>query len=208
MKKLKIIMAIMLGFSFCLMVGCAKNGDNVSELRESIYKANSSSFHTVAYSGKRETNYKIDGVCNKTQDYFVIVVEGVFASEPVAKLTIGEKELEQKGAKHPFNNEYVFEFGVKVIDNQIKVTLLVDGKSEEISYEKVVIDGFLSADEAIAKASEELGVKQGEIIARMIENPTKNDGTYFWYVAFCKSESEIKSVLIDASGTVVAKKTS
>jgi len=41
----------------------------------------------------------------------------------------------------------------------------------------------------------------------LISNPIQDDGKYFWYVAFYKSESECYSVLIDSeSGDVVASK--
>ena len=103
----------------------------------------------------------------------------------------------------------MFELELHVHENEFTVTIQADGKTEDVLLKNQVPSQFPSYKSAVETAKAELagGRTEGEIIARIIENPIESDGTYFWYVAFCKSENNVKSVLINESGKVVAKRT-
>ena len=187
------------------LTSCSTLGDNICELRDSVYKAQTDNLQVWAYSGKRETVYKIDGKPTTSHNYFMVVVQGVFESAPIVKIKVDQNEYEQVGNKHPFNDEYLFEFKQNINADQVNATICIGNQAQEIVLVKEPKE-FLSYASALSIAKKEIkSVQNYEIIARIIENPIAHDGQYFWYIAFCKSETDVKSVLIDKDGNVVAK---
>lgn len=212
------VFTICVGFPF--FSGC-KNNDAydkvISEIRDVVYLSNVDTIVFSASSGEREKNYKTDGVANGREEFFILCVEGVFSSAPTCAFSIGGKEYGGEMKKHPFNDSYSYEVNAKTTAKEIDVCVNFGNESVETTLKSVKTDKSKTAMQALSKARAELkktldkhlknGVFDGEVYLRIIPNPVENDGRYFWYVAFCKSENDCFSVLIELeSGNVVAKK--
>ncbi len=206
---------------FLLFLGCAKNDSGydkvISEIRDNVYVSSVDEWSFSAVSGEREKNYKIDGVANGRDEFFILTVEGYFASAPTCSFTINDKTYSGIMKKHPFNNSYSYEINVKNNSSEVHVSLQCANDSVQTTLKSVKTEQTKTYSQAFSKAKKELettlkshlknGVFNGEVYIRLISNPTQDDGKYFWYVAFYKSESECYSVLIDSeSGDVVALK--
>lgn len=222
MRKLLSIMAVLTTLVIFPVLGCGANIDGydkvISEIRDGVYTCTLDGYVITATCGERERNYKIDGVANGREDFFILSVEGVFASAPTCSFTLEGKEYGGVMKKHPFNDAYSFEVCAKTQATEIPITVKCANDTIEAVVKTVKTENTKNAEYALSKAKSDLqktidkhlknGVFDGEVYLRIIANPVENDGRYFWYVAFCKSESECYSVLLDCeSGEVVARKT-
>lgn len=220
-KILSIISVSTLCAIFLLFSGCAKNGSGydkvISEIRDNVYVSVVDEWSFSAVSGEREKNYKTDGIPNGREEFFILTVEGVFTSAPECEFEIEGKTYGGVMKKHPFNDSYSFEAGAKTNAKEIDVCVKTANDTFQTVLKTVKTDSTKTASYALDTARKELketlenhlvnGTFDGEVYIRMIANPVEEDGKYFWYVAFCKSESECYSVLIDCeSGAVVATK--
>lgn len=185
--------------------------DHISEVRDVIYKGEMDGNKITAISGKRETNYLVDGQCNGTDDFLIVTLEGKFVKVPVYCISIDGKEYTGSMQKHPFNDEYSCELNVRISLSEFDVKINVDNVEKTVKLHSIVSNSFISSDEALQKSREVLSSAldgfDGEIYVRLIENPLKSDDTYFWYVAFYSQNDDIKSVLLDVvTGEAVAVK--
>ncbi len=206
---------------FLLFSGCSKNNSEydkvISEIRDNVYVATVDEWSFCAVSGEREKNYKIDGVANGREEFFILSVEGVFASAPTCSFTINDKTYSGTMKKHPFNNSYSYEVNVKNKTSEVQVSLQCALETIQTTLKSVKTQNTKTYEQALSKAKSELkntinkhlknGVFNGEVYVRLIANPVEHDDRYFWYVAFYKSENECYSILMDSeSGEVVASK--
>ena len=221
MKKIASIISVLTICAVVLFCGCSSNNVGydkvISEIRSEVYVGEVNGYKFTGASGEREKNYKIDGVANGREDFFIFTVEGVFASAPTCLFTLGEKVYEGVMKKHPFNDSYSYEVNVKTNEKEVDVSVKCGNDTIQTKLKTVKTDSSITSSQALNKARSSLkktldkhlknGVFDGEVYVRIIANPVDNDGRYFWYVAFCKSEKECFSALIDLQrGELIASK--
>jgi hypothetical protein len=214
-------MAVFTIIAFLPFFSACNKGDYdkvISEIRDNVYTATVDEFVFRASSGEREKNYKTDGKANGRENFFILCVEGVFSSAPECMFSLNGEQFGGAMKKHPFNDAYLYEVKVKTDAKEIDVCVKSGNNTIETTLKNVRQDGSKTAKFALDKAKNALkqtinkyrknGVFDGEVYLRIIPNPVENDGRYFWYVAFCRSENECYSALIDyQSGEIVATKT-
>ena len=221
MKKIASIISVLTICAVAFFCSCSSNNVGydkvISEIRSEVYTGEVNGRKLTAVSGEREKNYKIDGVANEREDFFILSVEGDFTSAPSCLFTLDGKEYEGVMKKHPFNDSYSYEVNVKTHEKEVDVSVKCGNDTMQTKLKTVKTDSSITASQALNKARSSLkktldkhhkrGVFDGEVYVRIIANPVDNDGRYFWYVAFCKSESECFSALIDLqSGELIASK--
>ena len=214
MKKKNLAFVIAISLIVSLFASCSSaNGfdKKVSEVRDCIYIGVADGYDVVAKGGEREQNYAVDGVAYSRQEFFIISLSGKFSTPPTYSVEINGKKYEGNMTKHPFNDEYTCEINAHPHCNEITVSFIIDTNQVNATLQSVNDGSFISWENALSEAVKELEIKgdyDGEIFVRLIENPVKDDGKYYWYVAFCSKNDESVSVLINATdGKVVAKKT-
>ncbi len=221
MKKIMSIIGVLaICVLFPLFSGCSSNKEYdkvISEIRDNVYTSTVDNWKFSAVSGEREKNYKIDGIANGREEFFILTVDGAFTSAPTCSFTIKGKEYRGTMKKHPFNNSYSYEINVKTDEKEVEVTVQCANDTITTTLANIKTEQTKTADQALNKAKSELktvldghlknGVFDGEIYIRLIPNPVENNGKYFWYVAFYKTDKECYSVLIDSlSGEIIATK--
>ena len=77
-----ILASLLLVYALTTTFACASPGSGINELRDCVYKSETGSFSVSAYSGRRESEYRLDGVGTKLKDYLVVVLCGDYAQAP------------------------------------------------------------------------------------------------------------------------------
>ncbi len=216
--KRKIAVFIFAFIAAFTLTGCGGgNGYDrvISEIRDVRLRGAAAGVTIDACSGEREADYRVDGVSHDRKPFFILSVKGV---GPGAKYSFDLEGKTYEGTlnKHPLSDEYIASFDFKVKD-PVTVSVEYAGKKTDVELSDAVPNA-MDYGKTLAKAKKELdaqikknskdGVFDGEVYLRLIPNPVDNDGKYYWYAAFCKSEDQCFSVLLDAeSGDLIAKKT-
>lgn len=191
--------------------GYGKYDNKISELRSYVYEGACENFTVTAVSGEREQPFEIDGQASKRVDFAVITVKpkvfDISASYDY-KITYDGNEYEGQLVRHPFNETYSVEIGVKITDDFV---VSINGDECEISMTSVKKDGFISANKAFDIALERLNntVKQlenYEIYIRFTKNPVNEEDGYFWYVAFVDGENTYAVLINPETAEIVACK--
>jgi predicted small secreted protein len=217
MKK-KVAVFVIALLSCLSLAGCGtQDGYDkvISEIRNVQYRGSAAGVSITAQSGEREADYRVDGVSHDRKPFFILSVLGVGQGAKYS-FDLGDKTYQGTLNKHPFTDEYVASFDFK-ISEPITVKIDYGGNKTEIELSDAAA-GAIDYNKALAIAKKELepqikknsknGTFDGEVYLRLIPNPVEDDGTYYWYAAFCKSEDECFSLLLDAkTGSLVAKKT-
>ena len=221
MKKSRSIIYVLTLFLIVAFCSCTQNFDAyskvISELRTNEYVGMVGDYKVYAVTGRREKEYKIDGVSGEKTDFLILTIEGVFPTAPLCKINVGETEYEGAMKKHPFADSYSFEIAKTTEESSVNAVITIDGVEIETTLTSVLKENSKTHEYAFSLAKQKLanslkkhekkGVFDGEVYIRIIPNPTKEDDRYFWYVAFYKSASECYSVLIDCeNGEILAIK--
>ena len=214
MKKKSIVLVLTVCLTVMLFSACNKSGgydSKISEIRDCIYVGVADGYDVKAVSGEREQNYCVDGVSHGRNEFFIVTLSARLAQAPAYCMEINGVKYEGTMTKHPFNDEYTCEIPVHVHSQSVDVVFTISSNTVNATLQTVNDGSFSSWESALEGAVKELCIAKdfdGEIYVRLIENPVKNDGKYFWYVAFCTSKDDCVSVLISVEdGKIIAKKT-
>lgn len=202
-----ILMCAVLGMSGCGKTQLSKYGENISELREHLFAAESAEYKITAISGVREDPYELNGVSGAKRDFTVITVTpAVFAPDKTYRYTatIGDSTFEGSLMPHPFAQSLSVDIPMAATED-FSVTV---GCGEEQTFElKNSVPGdLISAEKAFGIALEKLKneIKRfktknklnAEIYVRLMENPIDGNGGYFWYVSFVGEDKTTVAVLL------------
>ena len=218
--KRSCVLALMLLVALGAFCGCAssqleKNMDNVSELREHLFAAESADYKLTAISGIREEPYELDGVSSSKRDFTVLTVTPVVFSADKTyryKTEINGTTYEGDLLPHPFAQSLSADIPATATSD-FAVTIICGG---EQSFElKNLVQGELigaekAFDIALDKLKNELkkfrskGKLHAEIYVRLMENPIDGNGGYFWYVSFVGEDKVTVAVLLRGDTGAVA----
>ncbi len=220
-RVLCVIMTILTLFccSACNKSGSKYDG-KISEYRDDFYVGQSADYNVELITGSRENPFEIDGKTASLTDYSLLTIVPVKFDSTKAltvKVEFGDNKYDGAALKHPYKESYSFEIPTRVVDKEVKLTVIDGDKQSEITLKSVKTGEEINGDKALELAENALseslkqfeknGVFVGEIFVRYIENPLSEDKKYFWYVAFIPEsnpEKIIAALLDPVSGELKA----
>ncbi len=206
--------------SLSALCGCGssqleKNMNNVSELRNRLFAAESADYKLTAISGVREEPYSLDGVSSNKRDFTVLTVTPTVFSAAQSyryKTEINGTTYEGDLLPHPFAQSLSVDIPATATGD---FTVTVFGGGEQTFELKNSVQGeIISAEKAFDIALDKLknelkkfrskGKLHAEIYVRLMENPIDGNGGYFWYVSFVGEDKVTVAVLLRGDTGAVA----
>lgn len=220
-RAVAIIFAVCMAVALC---GCTKSNlekysENISELREHIFAAESAEYKVTAISGMREEPYEMNGVSAGSRDFTVVTVTPAdFKADKSYRYRteIAGEVYEGDLLPHPFAQSLSADIPAEAKED---FTFTVTGDGEvDFQMVRAVTGEMISADKALGIALDKLsgelkkfrsgGTLNAEIYVRLMENPIDGNGGYFWYVAFVGEDKATVAVLLRGdTGAVSAIRT-
>lgn len=220
-KKLRICVV----FAALLLVvqavcGCGgsnlnKYAENISELRDRLFAAESAEYKVSAISGTREDPYVLDGESKSKRAFTVLTVTPAhFASDKTYRyrVQIGEQSFEGDLMPHPFAKSLSVDIPAAAKD-AFSVCIICDGE-QTLELANAPVGDNIGAEKALAIALDKLknelkrfrskGKLHAEIYVRLMENPIDGNGGYFWYVAFVGKNKETVAILLKSDTGAVS----
>jgi len=220
-KKLRafiFLFSVFLSLSVALLftgcIGCNEPLDRlfaqVSELRENIFIGESDNFSIKIITGLREDPFLMDGHAGITRDFTLITITPKNENSDSSysfNTTINGTNFRGEFLAHPFNITLSADLNIRANQNEIIVTIINSGGTEEnISTKSVVTEQMIDSTKALEIAQNKLknsletfksgGELKAEIYIRLLANPIDNSGGFYWYVAFIGTCGTIFAVLI------------
>lgn len=203
-----------------LLCGCASSqlrayANNISELRDHLFAAESADYAVTAISGRREDPYETDGVSKSKRDFTVITVTPAHFSPATAyryRAEIGGTTYEGDLLPHPFAQSLSADVPAAAKEN-FSVCIFADGE-QTLELESAPVGDNIGAEKALTIALEKLkgelkrfrskGKLHAEIYVRLMENPIDGNGGYFWYVSFVGEEKDTVAILLKSDTGAVS----
>ena len=206
--------------SFCMFLllssstlGCHKSiqediSSIVSETRENFFMGKSDNCIVTFTDGRREQDYKMDGIHTKPTPYGVIVlrVEEDLGTAPEYQLFVGEKTYCGTLEINPFDMTYVADIGEKVgnidkitfvlPDNYMSLELTNLSNNWSVSCSKA-LDIFVNKQQSSLARFYNNDALDGEVFIKIVQNNNSSD--IFYYVLFVAHSTEVVASLIDVS---------
>lgn len=222
-KKLLVIFSLMI-CAFCF-TACGKSNVDLKnfliEERQTLFTSQDSLYCVTFSSGKRETNYALDGVVNEMMDFGILTISRL-NSNPMANdtynytININEESYSGTLSKSQIDNSYSTDIEVSApTDATIAVRIAFTGYTFESTLENISSQFQVDSSAAIKIASAELkdGVSalknsKFEAVMKVVKDySTLETKNYYWYIGVVSNEGDTLGVLIDAnSGAIIAKK--
>lgn len=225
MRKSKfILISFCLVFCLFFLFGCKNNNngqlhqsyeENLSEYRQNLFVCKTEDYLVTLTSGKRETNYIMDGKTSTLTDFGVITVkfEKLPASGKLqfelkvdADTYVGEFEI------NPFDNTFVYDISKQVSDESAVSLYLVEfdetlnleclSKNWEVDYKEAL---NIFAEKHASEISENMVNKtlKGEIYIKTVAENTNLSDIYWYCLLVCESGEMYASLISVNTGTVV-----
>lgn len=227
MKK-KIFLTLMLLVGVFTLSACTGGkvdlNDYLIEERNNLFVAEGTLYSATYSSGRRETNYALDGVRNEMVDFGIIT----FArndNSPMTNdtytyvLTINDEEHTGFLEKSPIDNTYSVDVGVAVANDavlNIKISFTgytftgdLIGVSKDFNVDKA--GAIKLANENLADELKNITADKNnsiEAVMKIVKDySTSENKRYYWYVGVVSTNGDVAGILIDAnSGEIVATK--
>lgn len=189
----------------------------VSETRESFYFVRNDIFVATFTSGKRESDYQLNGVHTEMVDYGVLVVDFMDkmpTTLPKYHIKVGDKEYFGVMELNPFNNTFCVDIETKITSGEnIFITLPELNLSDNLVYVSDMwqVDYSLAIKIALLAFDKKLdnlivdGKLQGEIFEKLLSLDKTSAENMFWNICLFAKNGEILTCTIDViTGQIVA----
>lgn len=221
-KTILVTLLAIITFAFC---GCGASPtdlalENLAEVRYNIFSGENDTYVATFMSGKRETPYVVNGVCEKQVEFGMVTVKYRSPDMPTVaqyELTIGENTFKGNLEYNAYESTLMVDIQkvvsddaqitLKVITNQDEKTCALQPKTKgmEITWRTaldIAIETF--GDDFDAYVSK--GTFNGEVYVKIITDLNGNFDDYYWYVSVVGTNGKTCSVIINPqSGEVIAK---
>lgn len=222
MKKAGIYFVAIFFMFIVFLSGCGESVmelcfKEVSETRENFYFVRNNDFVASFTTGKRESDYQMNGEHTENIEYGVLVVDFVdknFTDLPKFIIKIDEKEYDGTMEFNPFNNTFCVDIGKEV----------KGGEKIEISFPEMFLKDTLiyvsDMWQIDSKTAIEIAIKcfrkkidslivdnkfQGEIFEKLLTMNKKSVEDMFWHICIFAKSGEILTCTIDViTGQIVA----
>lgn len=227
MKK-KLLIFMMFVVSIFSMSACGKASklnlaDYLIEERINLFTASDNLYSVTLSSGKRESNYNLDGIVNDKVDFSILTItrndNSPLANDKYSYITtIDGNNYTGFLEKSEVDNSYSIDLGAYVNrDSKINVQISFTGYSFKQDLTNTSSEFSVDGTTAIGIANKELNdtVKEItsdknvkiEVIMKVLRDYSNELKNYYWYVGVISTNGDTLGVLIDAnSGDIIAKK--
>lgn len=224
MKKILLAsIVVTIVFAFC---GCGASTtdlalENMAEVRYNIFLGENETFVATFMSGKRESPYVVNGVCEKQVEFGMLTIKYKTSDMPtVAKYEVAIGDNVYSGNLEYNNYESTLmadiqhvvsddaNITVKVVTNSDEKTCTLDSKTKgmEITWRTALDIAMESLGDAV-KSYISKGKFNGEVYVKIITDLNGSFDDYYWYVSIVGTNGKTNSVIINTkSGEVIAKK--
>ncbi len=225
MKKIILasIAVIAMAFAFC---GCGTTQSelilqNIAEVRYNIFSGENNIYVATFMSGKRESPYVVNGICEKQVEFGMLTVKYKSKDMPnVAQyeLSIGENVYKGNLEYNNYESSLMVDIQKVVADDaQIKLKVITNIDEQTCELSPKTKDMEITWRTALDIALESMGddVKSyisknkinGEVYVKIITDLNSNFDDYYWYVSIVRTDGKTSGVIIDPqSGEVIAKR--
>lgn len=226
MKKKFLCLALMI----CLLFGltaCGKSKfnllDHLIEERNNLFTAEDETYCVTFSSGRRETNYNLDGVKNEMVDFGVLTLARLDRN-PLAVdtynyiITINGQEFSGQLTSSEYDNTYSVDIGANASnDATVSVKINFTGNSFEKQLTATSNNFAVDMNGAVKIANDELkselknltaNKNSVEAVVKIVKDYSSSEvQSYYWYIGVVSTNGDTLGILIDASnGSVIAKK--
>lgn len=222
MKK---CLAMVFLFVSCLVLSACNNEyklieNSLSEIRYNIYAGESNNFSVTFMSGKRETDYVINGYNTKLVDFGVLTItlnQEINLVNPQFALTIDTLRYEDILETNPFDGTLVADIKTLInTNNDISLKIIIGDINEDIKLTCISKGWKINHNKALKIAYKNLSKDlkpyistefKGETYIKIIKDTISNNNSYFWYVNFVSRDGITHSIIINPlTGEILAKK--
>ena len=221
-----------MGLFFCLLCGlmflsgCDAKleqniWDNVAEYRQFVVFGDNDNMSVTFMCGKREVDYKSDGVATDLIPFGVITIT-LDRNIPIDTMNyvlyVGTEKYTGDLQQNPFDKTLVADIG-KIVDQtqNISIDVILNGEKYSLKLNRIDNDWVVSMHDCVKifvdKYKEDIksfvnkNVFEGEVYLKIIDDYDKHKSDFYFYISFISRQGSSISMLISPkTGEILASK--